>query len=535
MLNLFRNKLFGKLFILIFLAILLILLTFTSQVITFQKKSILESLYSEAKSIGDSISFVKKDDMIIDNEIGLLEFTLKFVNQNERIETFLISRKDGNLLSIKKEKWELLDKSKNFYKKNEYGTSNFKIVESLYSNKRVLIYTYPVKISGLLWGWYHLELSLQEYDKKIDEMYNNIIFLALVLLLTSIFLSYLIAIMITNPVIKLSKVSYEISKGDLTQRANIKTNDEIGELSVTFNKMLDSLEYSQKELKKSQMELEKRVELRTRELKKVNESLEEKSIELKELNENLEHRVINEISKRQRQEDLLIQQSKLASMGEMIGNIAHQWRQPLNALGLVIQNIQLTYMMGDLDDKFVEKSVEKANLLTSTMSKTIDDFRNFFKPNKEITEFSLDASIKNSLSLISSTFEYNGITIDYKISKDIKVMGFPNEFSQVILNILTNSKDALVDKKITNAKVLIEIKKSNKYACVSIKDNAGGIPLSIIEKIFEPYFTTKEEGKGTGIGLYMSKIIIEKNMNGKLFVNNTKEGAEFTVSVPLSS
>ncbi|KAB7884249.1 hypothetical protein GA417_12495 [Poseidonibacter ostreae] len=299
--------------------------------------------------------------------------------------------------------------------------------------------------------------------------------------------------------------------------------------------MLDSLEYSQKELKKSQMELEKRVELRTRELKKVNESLEEKSIELKELNENLEHRVINEISKRQRQEDLLIQQSKLASMGEMIGNIAHQWRQPLNALGLVIQNIQLTYMMGDLDDKFVEKSVEKANLLTSTMSKTIDDFRNFFKPNKEITEFSLDASIKNSLSLISSTFEYNGITIDYKISKDIKVMGFPNEFSQVILNILTNSKDALVDKKITNAKVLIEIKKSNKYACVSIKDNAGGIPLSIIEKIFEPYFTTKEEGKGTGIGLYMSKIIIEKNMNGKLFVNNTKEGAEFTVSVPLSS
>ncbi|KAB7885043.1 HAMP domain-containing protein, partial [Poseidonibacter ostreae] len=233
MLNLFRNKLFGKLFILIFLAILLILLTFTSQVITFQKKSILESLYSEAKSIGDSISFVKKDDMIIDNEIGLLEFTLKFVNQNERIETFLISRKDGNLLSIKKEKWELLDKSKNFYKKNEYGTSNFKIVESLYSNKRVLIYTYPVKISGLLWGWYHLELSLQEYDKKIDEMYNNIIFLALVLLLTSIFLSYLIAIMITNPVIKLSKVSYEISKGDLTQRANIKTNDEIGELSVT--------------------------------------------------------------------------------------------------------------------------------------------------------------------------------------------------------------------------------------------------------------------------------------------------------------
>ncbi len=534
MLNLFRNKLFGKLFILIFLAILLILSAFTLQVINFQKKSILESLSSEAKSIGDSISFVKKDDMIIDNEIGLLEFVLKFVNQNEQIETFLISRKDGNILSIKKEKWELLDNSKNFYKKNEYRASNFEIVQSLYSNKRVLKYTYPVKISGLLWGWYHLELSLQEYEKKINEMYNNIVFLALVLLLTSIFLSYLIATMITNPVIKLSKVSYKISKGDLTQRANIKTNDEIGELSITFNKMLDSLEYSQKELKKSQMELEKRVELRTSELKKVNKSLEEKSIELKELNENLENRVIDEISKRQKQEQLLIQQSKLAAMGEMIGNIAHQWRQPLNALSLVLQNIDFTYKVGDLDDEFMDKSITKANLLTSNMSKTIDDFRNFFKPNKEKKTFSLNKNILKSISMVDSALVNNNIKLNKDINDPIEVFGFPNEFSQVLLNIINNAKDALIESKVENKEISISLKKEDKFAYITVLDNAGGIPSLIIDKIYDPYFTTKEEGKGTGIGLYMSKTIIEENMQGTLSTENVDNGAMFIIKIPIT-
>jgi C4-dicarboxylate-specific signal transduction histidine kinase len=339
--------------------------------------------------------------------------------------------------------------------------------------------------------------------------------------------------MITTPIIKLSKVSSEISNGDLSQRVDIKANDEIGYLAVTFNNMLNSLESSQKELKKAQFDLERRVELRTQELKNVNDSLEEKSKELKELNENLEYRVISEVSKRQKQEQLLIQQSKLAAMGEMIGNIAHQWRQPLNALSLVLQNIHFSYKINDLNDEFMDNSMQKANLLTNTMSNTIDDFRNFFKPNKEKKVFSLNENIIKTVSMVDSSLENNNIELIKNINQDVYIFGFPNEFSQVILNIINNAKDALIENNIENKKINIDLSKDLKYAYIIISDNAGGIPNNIIGKIYDPYFTTKEEGKGTGIGLYMSKTIIEENMQGYIFVENEDQGAKFTIKIPI--
>jgi signal transduction histidine kinase len=189
--------------------------------------------------------------------------------------------------------------------------------------------------------------------------------------------------------------------------------------------------------------------------------------------------------------------------------------------------------MGELNDEFIEKSVTKANLLTSSMSGTIDDFRSFFKTNKQIIEFNLEETTEKSLSLVNPTFVHNNIVIEHEFTSDIKVIGFPNEFSQVILNILTNAKDAFEGKEIVTPKVSLIISENKKFGIVTIKDNAGGINEQIISKIFDPYFTTKEEGKGTGIGLYMSKIIIEDNMNGKLYVNNIKEGSEFIVMVPL--
>jgi C4-dicarboxylate-specific signal transduction histidine kinase len=512
------------------MAIFLVLSIFSYEVTRLQQKSILETIESKAKSMGDSIAFINTDFMIVDDEIKILEFVYDFVQVNKDIKKLTVSRRNGNDLIIYENKWELKENTKRIVMSKEEidktKIAKHDIVFSKTSNENVFMYSYPVYLSSVHWGWLHFELSLDEYNIKLNDMYNQFFILATLMLITMLIVSYLIAKMVSRPIVNLEVVSQEIYNGDLSKRVSIETSDEIGKLSLTFNKMIDRLEKSQEELKESHDVLEERVKERT-------DELENKSIQLEELNDNLEHLVHEEISKRQKQEQLLSQHSTLASLGEMIGTIAHQWRQPLNALGLVIQNIQLTYMMDELDDDFIEKSVSKANLLTSTMSKTIDDFRNFFKPNKEITKFSLDNSINNSLSLISSTFEYNGINIEYEIVNDIDLIGFPNEFSQVILNILTNSKDAFVENKITNPLVSLEIKKDDNYGFVVIKDNAGGIPLDIIEKVFEPYFTTKEEGKGTGIGLYMSKIIIEKNMNGELFVNNIKDGAQFTVMVPL--
>ena len=146
----------------------------------------------------------------------------------------------------------------------------------------------------------------------------------------------------------------------------------------------------------------------------------------------------------------------------------------------------------------MNKSIEKANLLTNTMSKTIDDFRNFFKPNKQEVEFFLSDAVKNAISLIESTFQHHNITVESKINDDVNIKGFPNEFSQVILNILNNAKDAIIENNVTSGKVLINVEKVDNNAIISIIDNAGGIPDNVLEKVFNPYFTTKEEGKGTG-------------------------------------
>jgi len=229
---------------------------------------------------------------------------------------------------------------------------------------------------------------------------------------------------------------------------------------------------------------------------------------------------------------LLIQQSRLAAMGEMIGNIAHQWRQPLNAIGLVIQNILDAYEYSELTKDYLEKQVVKAGDIIHFMSQTIDDFRNFFKQDKEKRDFSLKETIVKTISFVEAGFKNHNIQLELDIGEDIIVHGYPNEYSQVLLNILNNAKDAYLNENKRRRWVKISASAADKRSVVVIRDNAGGISEKIISKIFEPYFTTKEPGKGTGIGLYMSKAIIEKNMGGSLAARNIGNGAEFRIEVP---
>jgi signal transduction histidine kinase len=182
----------------------------------------------------------------------------------------------------------------------------------------------------------------------------------------------------------------------------------------------------------------------------------------------------------------------------------------------------------------MDRTVSKAEMLTKNMSKTIDDFRNFFRPNKAKEYFDINKSVLDAVDLVSSTFEHHNIKLEKDFEEEkIVILGFPNEFSQVVLNIISNAKDALIENKVENPKVKIETKIEKDNVCISIKDNALGIKDEIINKIFEPYFTTKGEVQGTGIGLYMSKIIIEKNMNGEIYVENSHEGANFIIKLPI--
>jgi len=246
----------------------------------------------------------------------------------------------------------------------------------------------------------------------------------------------------------------------------------------------------------------------------------------------LEIRVAEEVARNMEQERLLIQQSRLAAMGEMIGNIAHQWRQPLNALGLSLQNIKDAYEFGELDREYLHDTTEKSMRLIKKMSATIDDFRNFFKPNREKTAFNLAEAATQALEILAATFRHQDIHVHLDSDNAVMAWGFPNEYSQVLLNILNNAKEALLASRISGGAIHIRIARSGDLASVTVRDNAGGIPADILPKVFDPYFTTKE--KGTGIGLYMSKMIIEGNMDGMIEARNVEGGAEFTVSCPLA-
>ncbi len=267
-------------------------------------------------------------------------------------------------------------------------------------------------------------------------------------------------------------------------------------------------------------------------INKMYESLEEKSNELKNLANNLEAKVQEEISKNAKKDRILENQSKLAALGEMLANIAHQWRHPLTRLSIILQNMRLYSLKGKLDEKTLNKYVQNSLEQIEYMSQTIDDFRNFYKEDKEKIEFKLENAIQNAVKIIEASVKHNGINMEINADKSISYKGYPNQLSQVILNILHNSKDALELKKVKNPYIKIRLYKSNNSTKIEIKDNAGGIPLEIMDKIFEANFTTKQ-GTGTGIGLYMSKTIIVDNFGGNISVKNDNEGAIFIIELPL--
>ncbi len=230
---------------------------------------------------------------------------------------------------------------------------------------------------------------------------------------------------------------------------------------------------------------------------------------------------------KQQNETILINKSKLASMGEMIGNIAHQWKQPLTHLSYIIMNLKAAYENDKLDKKYLEKKTDEANKQIEFMSHTIDDFRNFFKISKQKEEFSLIECINESINLLNESFKSLDIKLNFNYTENFRIRTYKGEFAQVIFNLLNNAKDEFIKQEIKDAKIIINIIKKEENILIEIIDNAGGISEKIIKKIFEPYFTTKE--KGLGIGLYMSKVIIEKNIGGKLEVENTINGAKFII------
>ena len=291
-------------------------------------------------------------------------------------------------------------------------------------------------------------------------------------------------------------------------------------LAHKYNVLFLKLEKTEASLRTLNKDLESKVMERT-------EELAQKQKELLAFNETLKEKVQEAVKETKDRERLLQGQSKLAAMGEMINNIAHQWRQPLAVSNTIVANIQMRSDLDRLDKEYLLtklKDIERTNL---HMSQTIEDFMSFFNPKKKKERFNLKEALDKTIMLLESSFKRNNVEIICDVNDALTVNGYKEEYVQVVLSILVNSMQAFSEEK--DNFVILKANAHSDKVTLLISDNAGGIPTTVIDRIFEPYFTTKNEDKGTGLGLYISKMIIETSMHGSLLVQNIDEGVEFSV------
>jgi len=387
---------------------------------------------------------------------------------------------------------------------------------------------------------YHLKsLTLNDLDSFLSQIVLeiSIIFLAITSL---VLLSY--SYNWRNIVTPILEISKKIETTPELIHLNLTHLEIENEIATLINALQKSIQRT-KNLHEIQKEQQKELEEKNRLLAKINRDLEESEFEIQIINENLEKTVkektkelkklneslTNEVKEKTqenfKQFQILQNQNKLAAMGEMIGAIAHQWRQPLNELTIRIQKLAFYYDNNQIDEAYIQEFINKNKTTITFMSKTIDDFRNFFRVHKEKTIFSVKEAIQEVINLQSTQLQNHNITLELQ-GDDFNLNSYKNEFQQAFMNLISNSKDAILETNNTDPFISILIE-NNK---ILIKDNGGGIKQEIASRVFEPYFTTKDQGKGTGMGLYLSRMIIKENMDGDIHWENNANGVIFTIS-----
>jgi signal transduction histidine kinase len=363
--------------------------------------------------------------------------------------------------------------------------------------------------------YFVLRLNKTALKAALDRNRWQFVFLLLIVAFGALILTrFLFRKWLADPMAHVMTQIDKIEQEDYSLSSTVRTGDELASISTNINRLAQVIQERESSLRQSQSIL-----METQEA-------------LEQLNKNLMEEVAKQIEEIRHKDDIMIQQSKHAAMGEMISNIAHQWRQPLNTLGLNIQDILDAYEFKELDQAYLEEVTSKSMEVIHHMSKTIDDFRNFFAPQKEKKPFSLQKIIGDVRSLVNAQLTNHGIALEIS-GADATLLGFSNELMQAVINIINNAKDAIdAYRSGAGGKITVVMAEDEDTVSIRICDNGGGIDPEIIQKVFDPYFTTKFKSQGTGIGLYMSKTIVEKNMDGALLVENEGEGACFTIRLP---
>jgi C4-dicarboxylate-specific signal transduction histidine kinase len=369
----------------------------------------------------------------------------------------------------------------------------------------------PIHSQDVLLGWLEIQKDLGPTVETIRTKYARLagMFggLALVLIIV---VTVTVEAAVTRPLRQVAAAACKLARQEFDTRLPDVSPDEVGSLVESFSAMREDLRAYQHNLETEIAEHQRA------------------KAALQELNATLETRVHEEVENNRNKDHLLIQQSRLATMGEMMHNVAHHWRQPLSGMMMILQNIEDDFQYGQLTAGSLKEQVQRGVQLAQQMSDTIDSFRNFFQSDQAETRFSLGDAVRNALRLVDAGYRNHQIEVAVETEGEVFVTGYANEFSQALLNVLDNAKDATKAAKAAG-KVTIQIGSLPGYGVIRVCDNGGGIADAALPKIFDPYFTTREGG--VGIGLYMSRMILE-HMRGYIEARNVAGGAEFLIAVP---
>ena len=436
----------------------------------------------------------KDKNQIILKTYAPLVSTSLYLNLTNNLNTLvkqILKNKSITKVEIYQNNRLIITKQKISFKKDKNIILKSKIYEPNTKNKigKLVLFYFPDKY--------------EHFIKK----YNIWVILNLVGVFIIFFIMTIYIKKLLNPLRKLAKFIKEHPQGTLTGKVPYtEKEDEIGLLASSIHEAQNKImEYSKN-------------------LQDVTEHIIKNNVELQK-------KVDEEVKKAREKDTQLLQQSRLAQMGEMISMIAHQWRQPLSAISTTTGSLNFKLMLDDIDkDELIEEiiNIEK---YVQHLSKTIDDFRNFFKQNKQKEWISIKKVIEDSVSIIKNVLTSKNITILTEYDCDMDIKTYPNELRQVLLNLIANSKDAILENDTKNPTIIIKSECKDDKVYILCIDNAGGIPENIINNIFNPYFSTKLEKDGTGLGLYMSKIIIKEHCNGEITASNNKTGAVFKIEL----
>jgi signal transduction histidine kinase len=459
-----------------------------------QKEYLYRSNSEEITALARSLAVSSRSWIMANDVTGLQEVVTAFKDFPE-IEYAMIISGDGRVLG------HLNEKNQGLFLSDPLSLSLLNSSVGLHvltDNSEFLDLAWPVVYDSRVIAWSRVAVRRTRIYQNLMMLATGSILFVILSGLISFIVSRLIADRLSKDVTSLSDAAGLITEGRRDIRASAGVSMEMKKLSESLNTMLDDLISSESELRS--------------------------------LNEALEVKVALEVDSNRQKDMLLIQQSRLAAMGEMIHNIAHQWRQPLNSVSLIVQNLQDEFQNNECTIESIDATVTKIMSLLLNMSRTIEDFRSFFRPDKQKEPFSVSAAIDSALTLIDASLHSYGIIIEKNIQSNPEVFGFSNQFSQAILNIISNSKEAIVHEHISPGIIKIDISSEDYQAVIKITDNGGGIKPEVLSRMFEPYFTTKSAG--SGIGLYMTKMIVERNMSGNITAQNYETGTRIIIRLP---